>query len=337
MRPAFSAQLVNPTFGDPGVYVDLKFARRAVLFDIGDVTALSTRQLLRVSDVFVSHTHMDHFSGFDHLLRVCLGRDTGVNLYGPPHFIEQVGHKLSAYTWNLVENYETDFVIQVHELSDSERLRRARFRSRCRFECEELGDGSAQNGTIVDDQQFKVRATALDHHGIASLAFRFEESTHINVWKNRLEELGLPTGKWLTELKQLVRAGAAEDTPIQVHWRTRAGSREETFQLGFLRSRVLEFVPGQHLAYVTDVAGHAENTQKLTAFLRDVDLLFIEAVFLEADSAHATRKAHLTARQAGTIARAANVKSAIPFHFSSRYMDRPETVRAEFQESWAGR
>jgi hypothetical protein len=44
---------------------------------------------------------------------------------------------------------------------------------------------------------------------MASLAFAFEEGTHINVWKNRLDELGLPTGPWLTKLKE---AGARGGT-----------------------------------------------------------------------------------------------------------------------------
>jgi ribonuclease BN (tRNA processing enzyme) len=111
VRPIYQAELVNGVFGDPVIYIDLKFERRAVLFDIGDVSRLPTRKLLRISDVFVSHTHMDHFAGFDHLLRVCLGRDTGVRLYGPRNFIDQVEHKLHAYTWNLVENYASDFTI----------------------------------------------------------------------------------------------------------------------------------------------------------------------------------------------------------------------------------
>jgi ribonuclease Z len=334
MRPIYHAALVNRTFGDPGLCIDLKFERRALLFDIGDVTSLSTRQLLRVSDVFVSHTHMDHFAGFDHLLRVCLGRDTGVRMYGPPNFIAQLEHKLAAYTWNLVENYETDFVVEAHELQDDGKVLRACFRSRRRFERDALEPTVAQDGVLLDDPQFRVRTAAFDHHGIASLAFRFEEKTHMNVWKTRLEQLHLPTGPWLTELKRQVRAQAPDSTPITIRWRDREGSRERTHTLGELRDRVLEFVPGQHVAYVTDVAGHETNRGRLVDFLSAVDRLFIEAVFLQADAEHAERKAHLTARQAGAIARAAGAKEAVPFHFSPRYLDREEDLRQEFAEAY---
>ncbi|MGH8175552.1 MAG: ribonuclease Z [Steroidobacter sp.] len=336
MRPIFRAELVNRTFGDPGVYIDLKFSRRALLFDIGDVTALSTRKLLRISDVFVSHTHMDHFAGFDHLLRVCLGRDTGVRMYGPPNFIDQVGHKLAAYTWNLVDNYATDFVVSVHELDESGRVSRANFRSKRRFEREPLEDVAAPDGVLLEEQQFKVRTKRLDHHGIASLAFAFEEGVHINVWKNRLEEMGLPTGPWLTELKKKVREGEPDDTPIAVRWRTREGSREQTFALGELKETMLDFAPGQRVCYVTDVAGHEQNTRALISFLQDADVLFIESVFLHEDVEHAVRRAHLTAQHAGSIARAAGAKTAIPFHFSPRYLGREEELRREFEANWRG-
>lgn len=336
MKPIFQAQLVNGVWGDPGLWIDLRFQRRAILFDIGDVTSLSTRVLLRVSDIFVSHTHMDHFAGFDHLLRVCLGRDTGVRLYGPANFISQVEHKLAAYTWNLVQNYATDFNIEVFELHGEGRVRHARFRSRTQFRREDLADFATESGLLLEDEQFRVRALPLEHHDIVSLAFAFEERTHINVWKSRLEAHQLPSGPWLTDLKKMVRAGKPDDTPVHVRWRTRDGAREETFALGELKRDVLEFVRGQKLCYVTDVSGSERNLDRVCSFVKGADLLFIEAVFLDADRELAERKAHLTARQAGGIARAAGVRHAEPFHFSSRYRANEEPLRSEFIDAWRG-
>lgn len=334
MRPIYRAELVNPAFGDPGLYIDLKFENRALLFDIGDITRLPTRKLLRVSDVFVSHTHMDHFAGFDHLLRVRLGREAAVALYGPPEFLAQVEHKLHAYTWNLVDNYASELTILAHEWLPDGRVRRARFSTRRKFERENLADSTASDGVLLEAPSFRVRARAFDHHGLPSLAFAFEEHTHINVWKNRLEALGLPTGPWLTDLKRKVRERAADDTPILVRWRTRDGSREETFALGDLKREVLELVPGQRVCYVTDVAGHEVNARALIEFLHHADLAFLEAVFMEADAEHAANKAHLMTVQSGAIARAAGVKAAVPFHFSTRYYGREREMREEFERGY---
>ena len=335
MRPIFQAELVNGPFGDPGLLIDLEFERRALLFDLGDLASLSTRKLLRISDAFVSHAHMDHFSGFDHMLRVRLGRGSGVRLYGPPGFVDQVGHKLAAYTWNLVEHYATEFVIEAGELGRDGRLRRARFRSRARFEREPLPDAVAPGGLLLDDPLFRVRATFLDH-GIDCLAFRFEEGVHINVWKNRLADLGLPTGPWLTRLRRLLRAQAADDTPVEVHWRDRDGERRRVYALAELRDRVVELRPGQTLCYVTDVAATESNAQRIVEFASGAHSLYIEAVFLEEDADHASRKHHLTARFAGEIARRAGVPVAVPCHFSPRYLGREAALREEFERGWRG-
>jgi len=90
----FHPALLNDPFGDPGVFVDCIFTNRALLFDLGDLRNMPGRKLLRVSDVLVTHAHMDHFFGFDHLLRLTLGRGKTIRLFGPQGFTRQVEHKL---------------------------------------------------------------------------------------------------------------------------------------------------------------------------------------------------------------------------------------------------
>ena len=83
MRPNLHPHLVNGRFGDPALYVEMLHRKGALLFDMGDLSPLSARDLLRVSHVFVSHMHIDHFIGFDALLRVSVGREKRVEMVGP--------------------------------------------------------------------------------------------------------------------------------------------------------------------------------------------------------------------------------------------------------------
>jgi len=334
MRRLFSPELVNGEFGDPLLYVDLKFEGRALLLDLGELSALPPKKLLRVSDVFVTHAHMDHFGGFDRLLRICLGRERAVRLYGPPGFIERVGHKLAAYTWNLVANYPTDFTLIAHEFTGDGVMRCARFRCHNRFAPEPLAELPARGGLLLEEPAFRVRAALLDHD-TPCLGFAIEENMHVNVWKNRLEELGVQVGPWLQELKREVLRGAPDDARIRACWDEGGARNERWFSLGELKAAALYLVPGEKLCYVSDVVYHAENERRVAALAADADVLFIETVFLEEHVAHAARKFHLTAHQAGLIARAARAKNVVPFHFSPRYAGREAELRAELERARA--
>jgi len=278
---------------------------------------------------------MDHFSGFDRLLRVRLGRGAVLRLYGPPGFIDQVEHKLAAYTWNLVERYPGDYTLVAHEVTPDWRMDAARFRSRGRFRREALRERRIADGVLLDEPAFRVRTAFLDH-GIPCLAFAFEEKTHVNVWRNRLAEIGLRVGPWLQDLKRAVMDELPEDTPIRAWWRDRDGAHEHRVALGELKARALELVPGERLCYVTDIVYHEENEARVARLAADADLLYIEAVFLAQEAEHASRKLHLTAGQAGRMARAARAKTALPFHFSPRYLGREDEVRAEFERARRG-
>jgi ribonuclease Z len=74
---------------------------------------------------------------------------------------------------------------------------------------------------------------------------------------------------------------------------------------------------GACLAHVGDAA----RTDGLAEFVREADMLVIEATYLEAEAEMAREFGHLTARQAALLARDANVRQLVLTHISRRYRD----------------
>jgi ribonuclease Z len=333
MHELLDDRLVNDAFGDPGLYVGLREERRALMFDLGDLSALAPRELLRLSHVFVSHTHMDHFAGLDALLRVVLGRKDRLALFGGPGFVDQVEHKLRAYTWNVVHRYEVELVLDVRGVSPDGSGTRARFSSRRGFVRESDEAFAMQGDVLHDETTFRVRACFVDHD-IPCLAFALEEKARVRVAPQRLAALGLTTGAWLRDLKRAVLTGAPGTTPIALRWRDRSGEHEATRTVDELRDIVLDVVAGRRIGYVTDLRFTDANVRALSALLDGVDRLYIESVFLDADEAHAQRKNHLTARQAGTIARTVQARALVPFHHSPRYEGRAHELVDEARAAW---
>src|SRR5664280_348313 len=333
MRPLLHPNLVNGRSGDPALYVETLFEKRAILFDLGDISNLSPRKIQRLEHVFVSHAHIDHFIGFDRLLRVLVGREKTIRLYGPKGFIEHVQHKLHAYRWNLVDRYVNDLVFVVTEIGSSLETQTARFRLKNAFSVETVGSGLSIEGVLYSEPTFRISAVVLEHR-IPCLGFAIEEAAHVNVWKNRLAELGLPLGPWLRELKRAVIEDRPSDHLIRIGSRPPSPDVRE-LPLGTLR-RVLTVTPGQKVAYVTDAADTPANRAAIIGLAQNADLLFIEAAFAQADTALAAERAHLTTAVAGSLAREARVRRVEPFHFSPRYSGQEARMLDEVLAAFAG-
>jgi len=87
--------------------------------------------------------------------------------------------------------------------------------------------------------------------------------------------------------------------------------------------------PGQRFAFVMDTA----LCDNVFALADGADLLVIESTFLSEDRDLAAFVGHLTAGQAGSVARQAGVRTLVLTHFSQRYQDTSrfrEEAAAEF-------
>ena len=220
MRPLLHPALVNGQFGDPALYVETLFEKRAIMFDLGEISNLSPRKIQRLEHIFVSHAHIDHFIGFDHLLRVLVGREKMIRLYGPNGFIDHVHHKLLAYRWNLVDRFIFDLIFVVTEIDSDLGTHTAQLRLKNAFAIEAAGKGPLIDGVLHSEPSFRVMASVLEHR-TPCLGFAIEETAHANVWKSRLSELGLQVGSWLRELKRAVIENRRDDYPIQVGLRSK--------------------------------------------------------------------------------------------------------------------
>jgi ribonuclease Z len=333
MKPSLHPRLINDAFSDPGLFIPFMFQRRALLFDLGDLSRLSARDLLKISHIFVTHMHMDHFIGFDQLLRLLLGRDKEVHLFGPTGFIEKVEAKLGAYTWNLIEEYENTLVIHVTEIQPERALVRA-YTSRNRFRPVGAPKEFPFTGNLVSEKSFSVDAVILDHK-IDCLGLSVREHFSVNIIKEGLEELGLPVGPWLREFKDALYEGRDGAEEFRVAWRDRDKvRREKGFTIAELTERIARISPGQKITYLVDMIGSPENIDKAVRLAMDSQHLFIEAPFLDRDGDIARRKYHLTAREAGLIASRAGAKELTIFHFSPRYIGREKELMDEAMEAF---
>ncbi|WP_328388280.1 ribonuclease Z [Nocardia sp. NBC_00416] len=143
------------------------------------------------------------------------------------------------------------------------------------------------------DAPFRIATARLDHP-VEAFGYRITEPDYRTIHPERLAELGLQ-GPLVGRLQH----------EGEIPWRGGTVTLEE----------VSTVRRGQSFAFVMDTR-LCPAAYELAA---GVDMLVIEATFLDADAELAAEHGHLTASQAGRIAAAAGARTLVLTHFSQRY------------------
>jgi len=305
-----TATLMNGVFGDPLLHLRLRHQRRSLMFDLGDGSRLPARIAHQLSDVFISHAHVDHIAGFIWLLRSRIGEASLCRLYGPPGLAGHIEGLISGIRWDRIGDRGPRFeVLELH----GDNLKRYALQAG-KPGAKALTDQPAPDGLLLSDPGFLVRAVTLDH-GISVLAFAFEASRQINVRKEQLGQHRLEPGPWLTRLKHHILAGELNEMVLLPDGRSEMVA---SLAEGLTLTR-----QGVKLVYATDFADTPENRKRLVGLAEAAHTLFCESTFSVREAEQARRTGHLTTRACAEIANQAKVDHLIPFHFSRRYERRP--------------
>jgi ribonuclease Z len=164
-------------------------------------------------------------------------------------------------------------------------------------------------GVIHQDDLLTIRAIELSHR-VDTVGYRIEEPDRRHLIVDRLDALGI-TGPAIGQLQ--------EHGSIDHDGRT--VSLEE----------VSEHRRGQVFAFVMDTRWCPGALELADG----ADLLVCESTFLDADADMAEVYGHLTARQAGRLAREAGARRLVLTHFSRRY-DNDQLFADEAQDEFDG-
>ncbi len=319
----FKLQPAGGPFDDPALLVIPTNQDTAILLDCGTLHGLKTRDLQKVRWLFLSHLHIDHLIGFDHLLRVRLFSPLPLTVYGPAGTAEALTHRLRGYTWNLTSG--SPFVISVFDISPEGRA--VRFCCHDRFEATPL-ETSHEAPVAPNQVRLTPELEVLSHpveHGVPCLAYRLDRELPPKFSLETARSLGLEPGPWVKVL--------VSGLPV-----TKLVGDVERDQ-SWLSERLLSPPARNSLGFLTDTKLDSALREKLTQFFYDVDLLCCESAYLRDEAGMAQKNLHMTTDQVARLALACRTKELRIFHLSRRHQEAGyekhlDEIRQAFPQSY---
>ncbi|MBM7660960.1 ribonuclease Z [Bacillus mesophilus] len=240
------------------------------LFDCGEATQ---HQILhtsirprRIEKIFITHLHGDHIFGLPGLLgsRSFQGGETPLTIYGP------TGLKEFVEVTMRVSRTHLRYPVNVVEVT---------------------------NGTIFEDDQFRVEASLLAH-GIPSYGYRIiEKDLPGTLLVDKLKQEGISPGPHFKKLKLGEIVNLSDGRVIDG------------------KDYIGVPIPGR----IITILGDTRFTEQSVTLANNADVLVHEATFSHEEAQLAHEYFHSSTVQAANIAKQANVEKLLLTHISSRY------------------
>ncbi len=294
------AEIKNLLKEDISILIKIPNSGKHYLCDCGEAGLLTVREVQSVSAIFISHTHIDHFSNFDGIFRHQIGSGEKVVICGPKNIHLQVESRLKSYTWNLVDEKAIEY--EIREIVSQDEINV--YKIHPPYWNLEL---VTRQNFLFEDDYVSVDFAILDHK-TDSIAYLFREKERITFHENASV---FKKGKWISELKAAFENNDP-DRKIQI---------EETVYNASDLFYLLTRNEGYKLGVIMDHAVCESNYEKIKKVFKGADKVYVETFYKDEDQEFAKINYHSFASASGRIMKECEVKESVPIHFSRRYIE----------------
>ncbi len=285
---------------DISILIKVPNSAKHYLCDCGEASLLKVKEVQSVSAIFISHTHIDHFSNFDGIFRHQIGSGEKVVVCGPENIQRQIEARLKSYTWNLIDENAIEY--EIREIVSEQEIKVYKIRPpHWNLEFVTTRD------YLFGDDYMNVDFAILDHK-TDSIAYLFKEKDSVSFNENGSE---FKKGKWISELKTAFENNET-DKAIKI-----GGKVYQASELFHLLTRN----EGYRLGVIMDHAADEGNYEKIKMVFGNADQVYIETFYKDEDREFAALSHHSFASASGKIMKDCKVKEAVPVHFSRRYTE----------------
>lgn len=296
----FKSTLKSRLNEDISILVQLDNHPWNYICECGDASDLTVKEIQQANAIFISHTHIDHFVNFDAIIRHQIGVQRRIIICGPKGIAKQVQSRILSYTWNLIN--KGAIIYEIREVIADDHITIYEIEPPI-WELKELPP--IKNNLLLETKSFMVQGILLDHK-TPTLSYKF---TAYDTTKIELSGSDFKGGIWVKELKD---AFEQQQSNAIITINDQEYKANELFHL-------LHVQKGATLGIIMDHAAHQDNHTKIINFFKACDTVYIESFYKSEDQEFAALNYHSYAAKSGEIMRIADVKNAIPVHFSRKY------------------